>query len=119
MKTALKKITPAPLWKLGSDGYWWWRNRGRHAVGRSWNAQWRENRRRLEAYRERHAGQRVQPAPRPGVARDRRIEDQRGARDDERHQALRQRRAGGRGAVIDEILKAAEKLEPDLDGLEA
>ena len=58
MKTALKKLTPAPLWKLGSDGYWWWRNRGRHAVGRSWNAQWRENQHRLEAYRDRHAGQR-------------------------------------------------------------
>lgn len=58
MKTSLKKITPAPLWKLGSDSYWWWRNRGQHTAGRAWNPLWRENLRRLEAYRSRHAGQR-------------------------------------------------------------
>lgn len=58
MKATLKKIIPAPLWKLGSDPYWWWRNRGQHTVGRAFSPQWRENQRRLAAYRQRHTGQR-------------------------------------------------------------
>ena len=58
MKQTIKNLTPSPFWKLGSDLYWGWRNRGRHTLGRSLNPQWRVNRQRLEAYRQRHAGQR-------------------------------------------------------------
>lgn len=58
MKNTAKKIIPKPIWNLGSGTYWWWRNRGRHEVGRGLDARWAENRRRLEAYRELHRGKR-------------------------------------------------------------
>ena len=58
MKQSLKKITPAPVWKLGSDVYWAWRNRGRHVLSRSFSARWSESQRSLAAYQDKHQGQR-------------------------------------------------------------
>jgi len=58
MKQQLKKITPAPLWKLGSDAYWWYHNRGRHRLAKTFNPAWVASRRRLEDYRDAHAGRR-------------------------------------------------------------
>ncbi len=58
LKEQLKQLTPRPLWDLGSNSYWWWRNRGRHVLGRSLNPMWRANRQRLAAYRNLYAGQR-------------------------------------------------------------
>ena len=58
MKQTLKQITPSPVWKLGSDVYWTWRNRGRHVLVRSFSARWRESQRSLAAYQNKHQGQR-------------------------------------------------------------
>lgn len=58
MKQLLKKVTPSPLWKLGSDGYWAWRNRGRHIAARSIDPRWRTSKRSLAADQEKHQGQR-------------------------------------------------------------
>jgi hypothetical protein len=58
LKQTAKKVIPDPLWKLGSDSYWWWRNRGRHLIARDLSPIWRENRRRLETYRDCYRGKR-------------------------------------------------------------
>jgi hypothetical protein len=58
MKQQLKKITPAPLWKVGSDAYWWYHNRGRHRLAQAINPVWAASRHRLEGYRDAHAGER-------------------------------------------------------------
>jgi hypothetical protein len=57
-RQALKRITPRPLWVLGSNSYWWWRNRGRHAWARLTSPFWRQNLRRLGAFKDLHAGKR-------------------------------------------------------------
>jgi hypothetical protein len=57
-RSTIKPIIPAPVWRRGSDTYWWWRNRGRHALAKYTSPAWRRNVRRLEAYRNRHAGRR-------------------------------------------------------------
>jgi hypothetical protein len=58
MKQTLKKITPTPVWKLGSDVYWAWRNRGRHVLARNFSARWSESRSSLAAYQDKHQRQR-------------------------------------------------------------
>ena len=58
MKQTLKKITPSPVWKLGSDIYWAWRNRARHLLARTTSPRWRESHRSLAAYQDKHQGQR-------------------------------------------------------------
>lgn len=57
-KERLKKITPRPLWRLASDSYWWWFNRGRHALSATLSPQRRESARRLRSYQDKHAGKR-------------------------------------------------------------
>jgi hypothetical protein len=57
-RQALKRITPQPLWAFGSNSYWWWRNRGRHAWARLTSPFWRQNLRRLGAFKDLHAGKR-------------------------------------------------------------
>lgn len=54
----MKRFVPAPVWRTGSNLYWWWYNRGRHVLARSLSAGWNENARRLAAYRDRYAGRR-------------------------------------------------------------
>ncbi len=58
MKNTLKRVTPPFLWRPASNVYWWWRNRGQHATARLFDPRWRENRQRLEAYRNAHQGKR-------------------------------------------------------------
>lgn len=58
MKQTLKKITPTPVWKLGSDLYWAWRNRGRHVLAGSFSARWSESQRTLASYQNKHQGKR-------------------------------------------------------------
>ena len=58
MKQTLKKMTPSPVWKLGSDAYWAWRNRGRHVLARTFSARWSASQRTLTGYQNKHQGQR-------------------------------------------------------------
>lgn len=58
MKQQLKKITPTPLWKFGSDTYWWYHNRGRHRLSQARSKVWAASRDRLESYRNAHANER-------------------------------------------------------------
>lgn len=58
MKATLKKIIPQPIWKVGSDGYWAWHNRGRHTFLRGLDSRWLISQQMLESYRDKHAGQR-------------------------------------------------------------
>ncbi|HPH97341.1 MAG TPA: DUF115 domain-containing protein [Anaerolineaceae bacterium] len=53
-----KRYVPRPLWKLGSDAYWWWHNRGRHETARIFSGEWSQNVARLRAYKDIHAGKR-------------------------------------------------------------
>jgi hypothetical protein len=55
---ALKRIIPVPVWKLCSNSYWWWRNRGQHAWARATNPAWRHSLHQLKGYRDRHHGER-------------------------------------------------------------
>ncbi len=56
MKQQLKKILSGPIWRLGSDAYWWYHNRGQHTLGRVFNPLWAGSQRRLETYRNLHTG---------------------------------------------------------------
>ncbi|MFZ2095277.1 MAG: 6-hydroxymethylpterin diphosphokinase MptE-like protein [Anaerolineales bacterium] len=58
LRQSIKKITPTPVWKLGSDTYWWWHNRGRHLVAKSLDSRWAESTHRLRQYENMHANQR-------------------------------------------------------------
>jgi hypothetical protein len=58
-RQALKRITPQPLWAFGSNSYWWWRNRGRHAWARLTSPFWRQNLRRLGAFKDLHRGEKM------------------------------------------------------------
>jgi len=57
-RTAIKKAIPPALWRPVSDGYWWWRNRGRHQAARLVSPAWRKNQARLQAYENQNQGQR-------------------------------------------------------------
>jgi len=58
LRRSLKRFTPAPVWKRGSDTYWWWHNRGRHVLAQSFDPRWAESRRRLQEFHDLHAGKR-------------------------------------------------------------
>ncbi len=58
LRQSIKKITPAPVWGLGSDTYWWWRNRGRHRLAQILNSRWAESVRRLKQLENSHTNQR-------------------------------------------------------------
>ena len=58
MKQSIKQLTPPPIWKLGSDLYWGWRNRGRHILAHTMDPRWRQSKKRLEAYQDIHRGKR-------------------------------------------------------------
>lgn len=57
-RQALKKVTPLPVWQLGSNIYWWHRNRGRHELARTFSARWRESQRELRKYKDAYKGRR-------------------------------------------------------------
>jgi hypothetical protein len=58
-KESIKKIIPGPIWKAGSQTYWWWCNRGRHVVAKMTSPVWNANINRLSAYKNIHAGKRA------------------------------------------------------------
>ena len=58
LRQSLKKFTPNPVWKLGSDAYWWWRNRGRHLLAQRTDSRWAESVHRVQQYENTHANQR-------------------------------------------------------------
>jgi hypothetical protein len=47
MKQTIKNHTPYPIWKFGSDRYWYWRNRGRHVLAQIYDPRWAESKRKL------------------------------------------------------------------------
>ncbi len=57
-RETMKRIIPQPVWKLGSEAYWAWRNRGQHLLARSTSPRWRENLHRLQTYQDKHQGKR-------------------------------------------------------------
>jgi hypothetical protein len=57
-RQSIKKITPAPIWGMGSDAYWWWHNRGRHLLAQKLDSRWSESARRLKQMENTHAGKR-------------------------------------------------------------
>lgn len=58
LKQSAKKITPNPMWKLGSNGYWWWHNRGRHLLAQRLDSRWADSLNRLRQYENTHPNQR-------------------------------------------------------------
>jgi hypothetical protein len=58
VRQSLKRITPAPVWGMGSDLYWWWHNRGRHRLAHTYDHRWSESVRRLHALENAYAGKR-------------------------------------------------------------
>lgn len=58
MRQQIKKITPAPVWNLASAAYWWYLNRGRHNLARTFNPRWAASRQKLLPYRGLHTGER-------------------------------------------------------------
>jgi len=57
-RQSIKKITPAPIWRFGSDLYWLWHNRIRHVAARSIDPRWGESQRRLRKIVNMHEGKR-------------------------------------------------------------
>jgi hypothetical protein len=58
IRQSIKKITPAPIWGMGSDTYWWWRNRGRHLMAQKIDSRWSESSRKLKQLENTHVDQR-------------------------------------------------------------
>jgi hypothetical protein len=58
LRQSIKRITPAPIWGMGSDAFWWWHNRGRHLVAQKVDSRWSESSRKLKLLENTHAGQR-------------------------------------------------------------
>ena len=48
MRQSIKKLTPRPVWQLGSDTYWWWRNRGRHVMAQTFDSRWPASKHKLQ-----------------------------------------------------------------------
>jgi len=57
-RQSLKRYIPAPIWKIGSETYWWWRNRGRHVVARAIDPRWSKSLHALRQYENIHRGKR-------------------------------------------------------------
>jgi hypothetical protein len=53
-RQSIKRMTPGPIWRAGSNSYWWWRNRGRHVLAQAAGSQWHKNLERLRGYRNVH-----------------------------------------------------------------
>jgi len=58
VRQSLKKIMPAPIWGLGSDVYWGWRNRGRHRLAQMYDGRWSASVKKLTQLENIHTGQR-------------------------------------------------------------
>ncbi len=58
IRQTAKKIIPTPVWQIGSDIYWGWRNRVRHVMARAFDPRWAESTRKLKQLENKHANQR-------------------------------------------------------------
>ena len=58
MKSKLKRIIPAALWRPMSKVYWWWFNRGKHQLHWIVSSQRVGNIRKIEGFRDCHRGER-------------------------------------------------------------
>ena len=58
IKPNLKRWAPKSIWRLGSNSYWYWHNRGRHRLAAAFNPKWAKSKQRLAAYADRHRGKR-------------------------------------------------------------
>ena len=58
VRQTIKKVTPNPMWKLGSNGYWWWHNRGRHLLAKKLDHRWAQSANRLRQSENMHTNQR-------------------------------------------------------------
>jgi hypothetical protein len=58
LRQSIKKIAPAPVWKVGSDAFWWWHNRGRHVFAKTYDPRWSQSVLKLKQFENSHAGQR-------------------------------------------------------------
>lgn len=58
IQRTMKRVTPEPLWRHASRGYWWWRNRGRHALAGALSPRRAASRRALASLKDRHRGER-------------------------------------------------------------
>ncbi len=58
LKKKAKQVVPGPVWKIGSEPYWWWHNRGQHLLAKSLSPLWRENISRVQSLRDLHHGKR-------------------------------------------------------------
>ncbi len=57
-RQSMKKVTPNLMWRLGSDAYWWWHNRGRHQLAQRFDSRWARSIEELRKYENKHIGQR-------------------------------------------------------------
>jgi hypothetical protein len=57
-RSVFKGVVPAPLWRRGSDVYWWWHNRGNHQLAAAFSARRRASVHRLAEFRDLHRGHR-------------------------------------------------------------
>lgn len=58
LKSRLKGVAPAPVWRRASALYWWWLNRGRHRLAGALSGRRRKSVQALRSYRDRHRGER-------------------------------------------------------------
>ncbi len=58
IRQSIKKVTPAPIWGMGSDAYWWWYNRGRHRLAQVYDSRWSQSIGQLKQLQNSHPGQR-------------------------------------------------------------
>src|SRR4030042_590103 len=58
IRQTAKKIIPTPVWQMGSDIYWGWRNRGRHQLAHTLDPRWAESTRKLKQLENKQANQR-------------------------------------------------------------
>ncbi len=54
----MKKVTPSRMWRLGSNSYWWWHNRGRHLLAQRFDSRWKESLDHLRQYENTHQNER-------------------------------------------------------------
>ena len=58
LRQRIKKLVPSLVWKLGSNVYWIWHNRGRHLLARTFNPRWYKSVGKLREYHNLHQGKR-------------------------------------------------------------
>lgn len=57
-KSILRKFIPSAVWRIGSNAYWWWFNRGRHQFAALFSSRRRRSIRTLKELKDIHTGRR-------------------------------------------------------------